>query len=424
MKETNLAIEKLKNKLSIAAGILFAVFMAYHVVLLFGIPNNQIGRLIGIGIFFFLTVASFFALLPGSGIRLVRSLLIVTALSVNIIMRLFNAYGIFSELDLSYLPTVLNCAVYVFSELALLILLLHYLIIRHNKRFKPKRALSVVPMSVVIALLFLNLAMECVLLIKFHLNIDLSIITTLFSRFVYFSAFAVTAVSFMLPAQINKSGDSDQITASEQDKKDLVFSNPDAHKDKKTKSERRAPDESDLVFSEKDAYKNQTTKSERRTPDESDLVFSDPDAHKNKKTKSERRAPDKSDLVFSEKDAYKNQKTKSERRTPDESDLVFSDPDSHKKRKTKSERRVPDESDLVFSNPYSHKKSHSSKKRERRAPDESDLVFSNPDAHKSHSTKRERSAPSEFDLVFSNRDKNFHSSNGPSTAEDNNDYKV
>lgn len=111
-------------------------------------------------------------------------------------------------LNFAYVPSVLNCEVYVFSQLAELILLVYYVFFRHNPKLNSKRSLVIFLMSFVIVLYVACLIMECVLLMKYRMNIDLSRKFTVISRFLYCIGFVSIAVNFMLPVhKVSKSND-------------------------------------------------------------------------------------------------------------------------------------------------------------------------------------------------------------------------
>ena len=59
-------------------------------------------------------------------------------------------------------------------------------------------------MTIAIVLFALNFILECVLMIKYRMNIEQSLKLTLISRVLYFVGFAGTAFCFMLPAPKRK----------------------------------------------------------------------------------------------------------------------------------------------------------------------------------------------------------------------------
>ncbi len=195
----------MRKVINILTGLFFTTFTAYHIFLFAQIEVNRFGRLLGIVVFLCFSAASFFALVPKTAFRIARTALLIAGLTFNFIFKLFNAQVVFSTLDFSYLPSILNCAVFIFSELGLLILLVYYLFFRlsmkkrSKRKAKTRKKLSAILMSVVILLFVLCLVMECVLLLRFNMNIDLGLNTTFVSRFLYCFAFVGMAIGFMLP---------------------------------------------------------------------------------------------------------------------------------------------------------------------------------------------------------------------------------
>lgn len=205
--------------------------------------------MVGLISFFLLVLAAVFALIPKPVFRILRTVLMIAGLFFNFVVRLINAGAIFGRLDFSYAPSVLNGAVYVFSQLAVLLLLVYYLVFRHNKKLKSKRSIAIALMSLVIVLYVACFVMECVLLMKYRMNIDLSRKFTVISRLLYCLSFVGIAVNFMLPVQEIEAPDDlmDQPTDDE-----LLFSATEssAKKSKKkiTSTKKRLPTDFDDDF--------------------------------------------------------------------------------------------------------------------------------------------------------------------------------
>ena len=173
----------------------------------------------------------------------------IGGLSLNFIIRLLNAGAMFGMLNFAYVPSVLNCAIYVFSQLAELLLLVYYVFFRHNPKLNSKRKLVIFLMSFVIVLYVACLIMECVLLMKYRMNIDLSRKFTVISRFLYCIGFVSMAVNFMLPVQ-ELEDPNDLMNQPPDD--DLLFptSESSANKQKKTNKnkQKRLPSDYDNDF--------------------------------------------------------------------------------------------------------------------------------------------------------------------------------
>ncbi|MEE0840983.1 MAG: hypothetical protein U0L72_10655 [Acutalibacteraceae bacterium] len=82
-------------------------------------------------------------------------------------------------------------------------------------------------MSFVIVLYVACLIMECVLLMKYRMNIDLSRKFTVISRFLYCIGFVSIAVNFMLPVQ--KLEDTDNLMNQPPEDDDLLFSTSESN---------------------------------------------------------------------------------------------------------------------------------------------------------------------------------------------------
>ena len=199
MKESNSAMIKLGTAVNIITAVMFTLFTAYQIFLLIHIDAQRNGRLTGIILYLFLTAASFFALVHKPGIKFARSVLLIAGLLLLFGIRLINVPVIFGNLDFANTPSVLRCAVYVFSQLGTIALAIYYLLLRHNKRINSKRIRMVLLMSFVIVLYVSVLIMEYVLILKYRVNIDLSVKYTMLSRLLYCFGFVGMAVSFMLP---------------------------------------------------------------------------------------------------------------------------------------------------------------------------------------------------------------------------------
>ena len=92
-------------------------------------------------------------------------------------------------------------------------------------------------MFFVIALYVSTLLMECVMIIKYRVNIDLSGLSTVISRFIYFFGFVGTAVSFMLPSTKVQSSTEQYINKKQIDEDVMVMSSKkeSSHSDKDKK---------------------------------------------------------------------------------------------------------------------------------------------------------------------------------------------
>lgn len=194
----------MRKVVNFLTGLFFTIFTAYQIFLLVQIEENRFGRLLGIAVFLCFSAASFFSLIHKMNFKIARSTLLIAALSFNFIFKLLNAQLIFSSVNFSNIPSILNCAIYIFSELGFLTLLVYYLFFRLKTNNKSKlksdtiRKITQIMMYVVIFLFVSCLIMEIVLILVYNTNITFNMKTTLISRFLYCFAFVGMAVGFML----------------------------------------------------------------------------------------------------------------------------------------------------------------------------------------------------------------------------------
>ena len=239
MKESNSAMIKLGTAVNIITAVMFTLFTAYQIFLLIHIDAQRNGRLTGIILYLFLTAASFFALVHKPGIKFARSVLLIAGLLLLFGIRLINV------------PVIL----------------------------------------------------EYVLILKYRVNIDLSVKYTMLSRLLYCFGFVGMAVSFMLPIK----GYSPSVKRMNQvsDEDAFVFSAPKKDKPHSDKDKKRNPvlDEDGFVFSAPKKDKPHSDKDKKRNPvsDEDDFVFSAPKKDKPHSDKDKKRNPvlDDADIVFS-----------------------------------------------------------------------------------------------------------------------------
>ena len=177
----------------------FVLFTAYQVYLAIHIEQSRIGRLIGIGIYTLITVASILAIFYNDKCWTVHAVLMVIGLLLLFIVKLINLPAIFSMLSLGDTPSVLDGVIYFLSQLGTLLLIFGYLLPRANLAKKTLLKWETVLMFVVIVLFVACFVMDCVLLLKYHATIELSLKLTLGSRVLYLIGFAGTAFSFQFP---------------------------------------------------------------------------------------------------------------------------------------------------------------------------------------------------------------------------------
>lgn len=178
----------------------FLTLTAYQTVLLFTTDAAKFGRMLGIISFLLITIASFLTLANNEKALKLCSVMLVVGLFMLFAIKLLNVPGLFSYLSLSNPSSVLNCVVFVLAEVGTVLLAIYYLTLRNDRDTFAKRKAVIVLLSIVIAIYIACLVMECIMLIKYRINIDVSLKVTLATRFVYCFGFVGTAVGLMLPA--------------------------------------------------------------------------------------------------------------------------------------------------------------------------------------------------------------------------------
>ena len=99
---------------------------------------------------------------------------------------------------------MLNAAIYILSQLGTLVLTAGYIMQRADLTRRQMTILIITLMTIAVVLFTLHFILECVLMIKYRMNIEQSLKLTLISRVLYFVGFAGTAFCFMLPAPKRK----------------------------------------------------------------------------------------------------------------------------------------------------------------------------------------------------------------------------
>ncbi|MBQ6413201.1 MAG: hypothetical protein IJI19_06975 [Ruminococcus sp.] len=202
MNDTELRTNRIRtiNGILTAAG--FLLLAAYHSYLLVQVTEQRPGRSIGILTFLCLALSAVFSLIRSPICGFLRSVLMIAGLGLNFGVKLLNIGAIFNLLDFTKIPTVLNSGIYVFSQIGELFLLSYYLVFLYNQRLNAKRKKVIALMTVVIALYAACFVMECVMILRYRLNIDFSTKATLLSRVCYLVGYVGTAVGLMLPSPV------------------------------------------------------------------------------------------------------------------------------------------------------------------------------------------------------------------------------
>ena len=199
MKESILTNKTFQFIIRSATAVSFTLFTVYQCFLAIYVEESRVGRLIGIVLYLFITLAAYFDFSGKNSFWMLHSIFLVTGLVLLFALRMLNLPGMISSFRIDNMPSVLNIAVYAFTQLGTLILVAGFLLLRTRLKKKTMVRLTIILMIAVIVLFVLSFIMECVLLLVYRSNIDLSRKFTLISRFLFCAAFVGTAVSFMLP---------------------------------------------------------------------------------------------------------------------------------------------------------------------------------------------------------------------------------
>ena len=200
MQESLLYNNKFQFFVRLITSLSFGLFTAYQAYLTVQIELGRMPRLSAVISYLLITIASFLMFADNRKAAKARTILFVGAMLFLIFYRLVSIPRLFGSLSTSDPVSVLNCTVYVLSQLGSISLVVYYITLRSSGEFRKKQTLRVV-LSMIIAVFYLAcLIMELVLIVKYHANIELKLKLTFLSRFLYFFGFAGTAVCLMLPA--------------------------------------------------------------------------------------------------------------------------------------------------------------------------------------------------------------------------------
>ena len=368
MDESIRKIERNITIVRVVTAVSFALFSAIQIFGAIYIDTSRVGRLIGLFFYLLITAASFFSLIHLPGVRGMRSVMLVVGLLGLFAMRLLSIPTVFGSLNVGIKPYLLNCTAYLASQLGTLILVFYYLGIRTQEKIKNKQKITNILMTVVIVLYFICLIAECLLRINYRYLIEFNLITTLFTRVLFFLGYAGTALGFMLPSA-REFLDTEYINK-EQSDADIMLSAPEETHSGKNKNKMRSPvlDDTNIMFSTEDERRPNIEKDKMRTP-----VYDD------------------SDIMFSTQEESRPKKDKNKNRTAvmDDTDLILSAPESShsKKNKKKNRTTIMDDTDLILSAPESSHSGKDKDKKRSRSLDDSDLVFSDTENRRSHIKK-------------------------------------
>ena len=178
----------------------FGLYTVYQVYMTVMIEASRYGRMITDIIMLVLTISSILMFFDNRKAATARTILFVIGMFALLFVKMINIPFLFGNLDPSEPVSVMNCIVFVLSEVGAIGLLVYYITLMSSSEFRKKQVLRVV-LSIIIALFYVAcLVMELIMITKYRANIDTSFKLTVLSRFLYCFGFGGTALCLMLPA--------------------------------------------------------------------------------------------------------------------------------------------------------------------------------------------------------------------------------
>ncbi|MBQ3265689.1 MAG: hypothetical protein IJH07_07920 [Ruminococcus sp.] len=230
MRNTFLRNRTVQRIIKWIVALSFALFTFYQIILAIIIESTRVGRLIGIVFYLLITVAAFLGLIRKrylseakiEKIENAQSVLMIIGLILLFITRLLSVVTVFGNLSFANPASVLYAATYILSQLGTLVLVAGYIItLKYDLTEKEMKKFKTIWMSIAIVLYALCFIAECVMLIKYRFNIDLSLFFTLISRIWYFLGFAGSAFCVILPEPIGRKHKSGSFYYSEDDEEEV-----------------------------------------------------------------------------------------------------------------------------------------------------------------------------------------------------------
>lgn len=127
---------KFRFLVRLVTALSFALFTAYQMFLASRMEATNIGRLAGVSLYLLLTVAAVLDFFHTNATWTARYVLLPIGLLLLFAFRLTNAAAIFGNLSFSSISSVLNLAVYIFTQLGTLALAFGYIIVRSSMNEK------------------------------------------------------------------------------------------------------------------------------------------------------------------------------------------------------------------------------------------------------------------------------------------------
>ena len=203
MEQSIFRNKKVKFFIRLITALSFTLFTVYQFYLALLIPANRAGRFTGICLYLLFTIASYFAFSKSFGLILTRTVLLIVGMLTLFILRLLSIPTLFEALDFSYTPSVLNCLTYIISQIGCITIMTGTLLFmidnKINKNRRSKNKFRILFVTVVGVLYAAILIMDCVLMIKYRVNIEMGLKITLISRLFFFLGYFGTAAVSILP---------------------------------------------------------------------------------------------------------------------------------------------------------------------------------------------------------------------------------
>lgn len=200
MRESLIYNDKFQLFIRLLTALSFGLYTVYQIYLSVMIEESRFGRLTIVFILLLITISSVLMFFDNHKAAKARTILFVLGMLLLVFVKMINIPVLFGNLDSSDPVSVMNCVIFVLTQLGAIGLIVYFITLRSSEEFRKKQTLRVVLSLIVAALYLACLVMELIMLIKYRANIDLGLKLTALSRFLYFFGFAGTAVCLMLPA--------------------------------------------------------------------------------------------------------------------------------------------------------------------------------------------------------------------------------
>ena len=200
MRESLLYNDKFQLFIRLLTALSFGLYTVYQIYLSVMIEESRFGRLIIVFILLLITISSVLMFFDNHKAAKARTILFVLGMLLLIFVKMINIPVLFGNLDSSDPVSVMNCVIFVLTQLGAIGLVVYYITLMSSSEFRKKQVLRVV-LSLIIASFYLAcLIMELIMITKYGAIIDTSRKLTILSRFLYFFGFGGTAICLMLPA--------------------------------------------------------------------------------------------------------------------------------------------------------------------------------------------------------------------------------